>query len=422
MINDCVEGTGASMKRLLIVEDEPRTRDALCSLIDWKSIGIDEVIVAEGSEEGLSSALNKEPSVIIADVQMPGIDGIEMSKRIIQTLPLSRVIILSAYDNTSYFQRAIRAGVVDYLLKPVNPKALTSAVIQALEEKAGLEWDLQKQLYLQTLLRSNQNVIEQSFVERLTDAYANAPPDAEELITLCPLVSGRRGAYTGLIGRITGSDDTWPTALLSIVKAFFRRNSGLIQQLPVILQSLESETFLIIITTNSSDSTGQVGIIRNLAALLSTSLSCDVQTTVSVRTLDELIAAVFAVRHVLFGSKTSGANSRHEGGIAANVVKIIDEYLADDHLSVVFIAEKLQFTSAYICMAFKKQRGITVNDYINMSRLEEAKRLIRDSDLKLYEIAEESGFQSESYFARVFRKYLAMSPGEYRDRYARTGI
>ncbi len=417
------------MKRLLIVEDEPRTRDSLRNLIDWKAIGIDEVTVAGSGDEGPAAARSSKPNVIIADVRMPGFDGIEMSERIMRTSPISRVIILSAYDETTYFQRAIRAGVVDYLLKPVDPRKITRAVIRALEEEADLEWQRRGEFRLKTLLRSNRAVLEQSFVERLVDAYAQAPPTAEELVTLRPSIAlPPHGPFVGMVGRVVDENDSWPTSLAATVNAFAKRHAGTTQRAPAVLSSPISGTFVIITAIDpsngrapSSNDADQAGVTAELAALLSSSLQCDVHATLPARTLDDLVAAVFAFRHVLSVSGTAGARGKREGGIVANVAKVVDEYLADERLTVKFIADRLHFTSAYICMAFKKQHGITVNDYINLSRLEEARRLIRDSDLKLYEIAEESGFRSGSYFARVFRKYLAMSPREYRDQYVDPG-
>lgn len=108
------------MLKILIVDDEDIIRAGLRSLID-KNIPDYEVIgTARNGKEGLALALKLIPNVIIADIKMPYLDGLEMVDMIRPTLHDVKFIILSAYTDFPYLQHAIRSGVVDYLEKPVN--------------------------------------------------------------------------------------------------------------------------------------------------------------------------------------------------------------------------------------------------------------------------------------------------------------
>ena len=67
-------------------------------------------------------------------------------------------------------------------------------------------------------------------------------------------------------------------------------------------------------------------------------------------------------------------------------------------------------------MVFKQNTGITINDYINLFRIQKAKELLSDVTLKLYDISPAVGYNDENYFSKVFKKYEGISPAEYRKR------
>lgn len=108
------------MLKILIVDDEDIIRAGLQSLIDKNIPDYQVVGTARNGKEGLALALKLIPHVIIADIKMPYLDGLEMVDMIRPTLHDVKFIILSAYTDFPYLQHAIRSGVVDYLEKPVN--------------------------------------------------------------------------------------------------------------------------------------------------------------------------------------------------------------------------------------------------------------------------------------------------------------
>ena len=121
------------MKTVLIVEDELRIREGLSHLIQRLDMGFKVADQAENGHEGLLMAQNLEPDVIITDIEMPKLNGLEMIERI-QDLGIScTFVILSGYANFEYAQQGLRLGVKDYLLKPVT----VSDVRALLEKLAG---------------------------------------------------------------------------------------------------------------------------------------------------------------------------------------------------------------------------------------------------------------------------------------------
>ena len=117
------------MLKVLVVEDEELIRKGIVLAVDWASL--DCVVVGEASngEEALAAVERLSPSLIITDLKMPRMDGIEMLRRLREQGNRVYVIILTAYDSFTYAQSALRLGAVDFLLKPFHDGDLEQAVL-----------------------------------------------------------------------------------------------------------------------------------------------------------------------------------------------------------------------------------------------------------------------------------------------------
>lgn len=119
------------MIKVLIVEDENLIRKKLRHFIDYDALGM--VVVADGSNgvEGVDLIKKYQPDIVLADINMPEKDGLDM---ISETLDYDYIaIVISGYDYFSYAQRALKYGVTDYLLKPISLDDLKEALINAAE-------------------------------------------------------------------------------------------------------------------------------------------------------------------------------------------------------------------------------------------------------------------------------------------------
>lgn len=102
-----------------------------------------------------------------------------------------------------------------------------------------------------------------------------------------------------------------------------------------------------------------------------------------------------------------------EPGIIKRTKAYIEENL-DQPLSLESVSEVVHCNSFYLCKLFKKVNGYSFTEYINHQRLQKAKRLLMNQDMRISEVAMDSGFQSITHFNRVFRKYAGCSPSEFR--------
>lgn len=116
------------MLKVLIVDDEALVRRGIVLGVDWAAMGCVVVGEAANGEEGLAAVERYSPNLIITDVRMPKMDGIEMMNRLREKGCRAHVIVLTAYSDFSYARSALQFGADDYLLKPFRDQELTAAI------------------------------------------------------------------------------------------------------------------------------------------------------------------------------------------------------------------------------------------------------------------------------------------------------
>ena len=117
------------MFKILVVDDESLVRKGIVMETDWNALGCMVVAEASNGEEGLEAARRYRPDLIICDIRMPKMDGIEMLTRLREEGNEAYVIFLTAYSDFSYAQSAIRLSASDYLLKPFEDGELEKTVL-----------------------------------------------------------------------------------------------------------------------------------------------------------------------------------------------------------------------------------------------------------------------------------------------------
>lgn len=128
------EKGGKQMLKVLIVDDETLVRKGILMEVDWKALDCTVVGEAANGLEGLEIASRLAPDLIISDIRMPKMDGIEMVRRLREEGSNVAVIFLTAYSDFAYAQNAIRLFAADYLLKPFEDGELEKAVTKVREQ------------------------------------------------------------------------------------------------------------------------------------------------------------------------------------------------------------------------------------------------------------------------------------------------
>ena len=126
------------MYRVIVVEDEVLVREAICENINWNGLGYELAGNCENGKSAIEFLEETEVDVVLTDICMPYMDGMQLSEYIHQNMPDVRVIIFSGFDEFEYAKKAIQYHVEDYLLKPVTAFEL-SEVLTKLKEKMDEE-------------------------------------------------------------------------------------------------------------------------------------------------------------------------------------------------------------------------------------------------------------------------------------------
>lgn len=118
------------MLTAMIVDDEVLSIRMLESIIDWQRLGIEVIATAADGRQAYQLFVEKRPQIIITDIRMPGVDGLEFMKRVKELEPGVEIVLISAYADFSYVQKAIALGGANYLLKPVDELELEKTLQQ----------------------------------------------------------------------------------------------------------------------------------------------------------------------------------------------------------------------------------------------------------------------------------------------------
>ena len=112
------------MYKIMLVDDEAEVRESILLQIPWEELGFEVVADAENGEDALEKMAIQEPDVIITDIQMPFMTGLEFIEKVREEYPGKEIVIFSGFSEFEYARRAIRLGVKEYILKPVDKEEL----------------------------------------------------------------------------------------------------------------------------------------------------------------------------------------------------------------------------------------------------------------------------------------------------------
>lgn len=198
------------MIRALIVDDEEWTRLSLRKQADWGALGIEIAGEARNGTAAMALVREKKPHLVLTDIRMPAMDGIRLMERLHAEYPDVVVIVISGYSDFEYARKALGYGAFEYILKPIETEALTSALTRAVDK---LKHDRAKQAdYVDLHRKANASdaLSKEKFLTRLV--AGGAPLDPAE-------------AESSL--RKHGLSLDWPrAAVLTIVAANFEQVAG----------------------------------------------------------------------------------------------------------------------------------------------------------------------------------------------------
>jgi len=155
------------MIKLLVVDDEFVVRQGIRQAIPWDKFGISVAGDAGNAKEAIKLAKQLNPDIILCDIRMPGEDGFYVINTLKETMPDVEFILISGYDDQEYMLNAIRHGVCDYLLKPLNMLDIQQAVLKVCRKIHRRKEEEQAALERNKLLLDNLDTLRSHFIEKL---------------------------------------------------------------------------------------------------------------------------------------------------------------------------------------------------------------------------------------------------------------
>ena len=154
------------MYTIVVADDEEELRRAIIRKIDWESTGFRVVGEAENGIEALELVERMEPDLLLTDIRMPFVSGIELARQVREVRPTTQIAFLSGFDEFSYAQQAIQYNIISYMLKPITMADLTEEL-----KKIKLKID---GIFAEFDTRKNDNPnLQQFFLPLLLDDYVN---------------------------------------------------------------------------------------------------------------------------------------------------------------------------------------------------------------------------------------------------------
>lgn len=357
------------MFKFIIVDDEKIIRSGLAKSFDWSSIGFEPVEQFEDGKEAIEYLKNNAVDVVLTDVRMYEVSGIELAKYVFDNHPQTKVVIISGYKEFNYAQEAMRYGVCDYLLKPLDREEIRKVFLRVGEILAKERDDQNRSSTLPF----------QYFDE---SAYKEIVSYNNQLVAA--VVAGAVEEAGAIHKNWFSLIDAAPKEILffaihSVIEEIYIRFS----RMDVYIEERFDKDIVLgqLSNTETKDLFKETGkLISNL---------CQSASVIQANPEDRMIL---------------------------KAKQYIDRHLSEN-FSVEDVARCVYLSSSYFSREFKNRTGENAIDYIIRCRMEKAVELAESGRYTATEICKMVGYTDKKYFNRSFKKFTGRSVEDYQNHY-----
>lgn len=286
------------MYKLILAEDEEDVREGIIAQIDWGSYGFEVVDQAENGREAAESIDRLLPDVVVTDIQMPFLNGLQLSEWIRSRHPNTKIIILTGYDEFEYAQKAIKLQIDEYILKPFSSQELIDTLLKVRKTIEAEIAEKENVFVLSEHYRKSLPVLREQFLSSLVSRR------------LRPAEIAEKSAEYG----ISLSGESFQSSVISIDYIRSEKNAGVIQSLPISLRDTGDRNLQLFAVLNIAEEIclkhgfGKVFIHRDDVVLLSVSMEKD-EAEITGKTFAILEEIRQNVQRFLKLTVTSGAGT-----------------------------------------------------------------------------------------------------------------
>lgn len=416
------------MYNLLIVDDETIIADGLQMAVRASNLPLKNVDVVYRAEEALKRMQSVPYDMIVTDVRMPGMDGLALIREAKRVWPRIQAIVLTGNRNFDYVRDAMQLECVDFLIKPARDEVLRESLARVIDrldrewmEAFSFQWNLEGRPWggeEETPLGSRDPLplgqMSPKEVERiLTARRMPLYPDWDtDIFLLCFRKNRMKGDVieTGIRrllntmygGRISIQVCPCQEQMVFFIVQYRHTGDGIQESIYKMMEEVQS------ILYEKQDVRMSVTIRRNCSPKRWEGEALELCR----RKENGFVCGELVI--------VEGEEEGEERAGMDGTMEKIEQYIRQNpekDLSLGRLAALFCFNSSYLSRAFHQYRGEALSAYITRVRIGRAKELLLKTDLKVYEIAVKSGFETPAYFSRIFSRYESLSPKEYRMRH-----
>ena len=410
---------------VIVADDEDELREAMCTMIPWEDWGFLLVGNAGNGLDALELVEKHEPDLLLTDIRMPFISGIELARQVREVRPATNIAFLSGYDDFEYAKQAIQYNVISYMLKPLTLEGL-AAELRNIRRKI----DAQFARFRETASSQagGQNLQATMLMPLVLDDYAEPEGDAqaEAYARQCGLLldADDRPCYTVMVSTLLdeeGGNCTAPSFVASVDTLARKYLRG--------VSFFASGKVISVLLGNPSDFEEYLHILADEIPQMAQRVlgrGCRIGVSRIVRSLTALHGAyreaMEALRQRDGGESCaqfiSDLEPAAKGGslLCKRALETLDQYYMDANLSLVSLSGMLDVSPNHLSACIKKFAGETFINILIRKRMDAARELLASSTLKIQEISQRCGYTDQHYFSYCFKKYCGESPNAMRRR------
>lgn len=395
------------MFRTLIADDEEIIRRGISGLLS-KDPEIQVVATAEDGLQALKLSAETIPDLFFVDINMPYLNGLEFIEQIRPAYANAVIIIISGYDEFEYVQKALQLGIFDYMLKPIMEDNFFAILEKAKKQLKKNNLLLNTIEWARIQLRKNRQTLIAEFLSAWLGGHYSESEVQESLkfleielpasagLTLCrfPLEKIQLAeSFANLNGLLYFASE-------NNAKTFFRNLS------PILTWKNPLSDLVILSDCEPA------AVWKQAAAFMKDQL----ERELSIRPLlvQEKVSDYRQIA-IIYESAMTRLNSLQKSpAYLLEIREYIDQNYMDPDISLSSLADRFNFSAQHLSRIFGHESGLTFVDYLTRLRIRKAIELLRNTDLKIYEISVQIGYSNQQYFSSVFKRLLGVSPVEYR--------
>ena len=391
------------MYKTLFVDDERLIREGISNLIDWERITGQELTLAENAKVALKYLEHEKYEIVISDIYMQDMNGIELAKCIKGKWPDVVVILLSANEYFDYARKAIEAGVFKYLLKPVIPEELEDAVNEAISQVKINEETKKRIDHSQEVLEDYRRELKKNLWKDILSGNMRNEDEIFERFEKMNMSKNISPIY--VVVYKTDDESMLYQNQVAIDKVVSSCFEGYID-------TVFMDNYIVILLKKENAKS----VLYAFGDLVKEMFHFEVYMGEG-KTVKDLSTLHMSVESAKYNIQKNRANKKDEPTqIVLAAVEMIRKEIENVDFNINTIANALYLTPAYFSRVFKRKMGMTCIDFIKNYRINLAKELLQNTDLSIQQISEKTGYATVYYFSQQFKQVTGESPGSFRKK------